>query len=260
MHANLKNQGKGSKVADIRIYFPGTVADRVMRRWLDQDSPQPGQMQAWVAQILEAEEQAALATGDGRVRWKHVGDKAEVLAAVTECVTKLEPLLARFVLPYNYEPAVRFRVPLVIPFLDGTPQRIWLVGEMDLLVGWEVPGARQHAIWDLKMTRDNSYWRKTAGQLSFYELVVFAWTGAYPVVSGLIQPLCDEPYKLFEFPDEDRRVLFGDVARYASAVWRKDFPLRPDPDKCPFCDTRHACPRYQPIPGTHRVPWTVTGT
>lgn len=256
-HAHLKEQGKRTPISDIRVFFPGTVVDRCMRRWLDQDSPQPGQMAAWCAQIMEDEERIARETKDGIVKWKGPDDKAEVLATCIECLTRLEPILTRLVLPYDYEPAVRFRVPLMVPYLDGTPQRIWLSGEMDLLVGAQVRGVREHEVWDLKMTTDSGYWRKTTGQLLFYDLAVLLLAGRYPLRCGLIQPMCKERELAFVFTDAQRRELLGHIAQYCSAVWRKEFPLRPTTDRCPWCDTRHACPRYAGDGGGGRVPWPV---
>jgi len=258
-HAHLKDQGKKAPVTDIRVFFPGTVVDRCMRRWLEQEVPQPGQMAAWCAEIMETEERAARETKDGIVKWRSREDKAEVLANCIECLTRLEPILSRLVLPYDYEPAARFRVPLLIPYLDGSQQRIWLVGEMDLLTGCDTRHGRMHEVWDLKMTADNGYWRKTTGQLLFYDLAVLLMAGRYPVRCGLIQPMCAQQELAFTFTGEQRRELLMHISRYCAAVWRRDFPLRPTTDRCGFCDTKHACPRYAGDGGGGRVPWPVLG-
>jgi hypothetical protein len=258
MHAKLKTEGKAAAVTDIRVYFPGTVVDRTMRWWLDQPSPEPGQMAARVAEIMGEEEVTAKETKDGIVRWKSPTDKQEVLETCIECVTRLEPILYQVAIPYDYEPALRFRVPMVIPYLDGMPQRIWLVGEIDLLTGKEDPvEGRWHEIWDLKMTKDNGYWRKSVGQLLFYDLAVRIMAGHYPMQSGLIQPMCTERKLTFLFTEEERRELLTHVMRYCSAVWSGSQRPNPSPGLCGRCDTRHACPIYALAPGSHRAPWPV---
>lgn len=252
-HAALKNQGKATPHADIRVFFPGTIVDRCMRRWLEQDDPKPGQMVAMCAEVLETEERVARETSDGIVKWRHSHDKEEVLANCSECLTRLEPILYQYVIPFQYEPALRFRVPITIPYLDGTPQRIWLVGEMDLFTRYEP--RRPKSVLDLKMTADDSYWRKTTGQLLFYDLAVRILEGAYPEDCWLVQPMCKERLLPFVFSEENRRELWTQIARYCTDVWRGDQALRPTTDRCGFCDTRHACPRFEA--GRGFIPWPV---
>jgi PD-(D/E)XK nuclease superfamily len=257
MKASLKADGKRSKVSDIRVFFPGTVADRVMRRWLTQVLHERGEMAAMVDEVMDAEEALARESGDGIVRWRGPSDRAEVRAFCLELAEKLEPILAEHVLPYEWEPAWRFRIPLVVQYLDGSPQRVWLVGELDLLVNAGAAGSAGtfRYVWDLKATRDDSYWRKNVGQLLFYALAVRLDRGAWPDGCGLIQPMCRNPVLQFAFTDADYRKLLSAVSSYCLDVWSKDRQMTDDLHVCSRCDVPHACPRYAVPGGRGRTSW-----
>lgn len=251
----LQMSGHRSPISDIRGYFHGTVADMAMRRWLDQPVQEPGWMEAHVDEILAKSEKDALETGDGAVRWKHAADRAEVREFCHEVVKGLEPILYERVVPFDFQPAVRFEVPLTIPYLDGTPRQILLVGEMDILVR-SPDGFR---VWDLKATRDNDYWKKTQAQLVFYEVAVKGMRGPdgelllakgeWPVESGLIQPACNVPVMPFTFTAEDRRQLMGRVVKTATDLWRGDRSPKAGTAGCAVCNVRHACINYAPKRG-----------
>jgi hypothetical protein len=250
--AARKAEGKKSPNTDIRNYFPGTVVDVCMRRWLSQPEPLRGGLASMVDTVLVQAEQEARDTGDGIVRWKHLGDKDEVRENCRECLTRLEPLLWELALGGRYWPAVRFREQLILPYLDGSPQRVWLVGEMDLLTEWTPQLFR---VWDLKMTANKDYWRKTYAQLIFYTLAVWLRHKVIPEGAGLIQPMCPEQVLWFEFSDQDRRGLLTDVASYCSSVWRKEMPPKAGTEGCDRCEVRGACLRYAGELGGGRVPW-----
>jgi hypothetical protein len=244
MRGRLMRAGKKSPVQDIRGYFPGTVVDRVMRTWLDSDSPQPGAMVGMVDQIMAVEEEKAKQRQDGVVRWRSKTDRQDVAQFCRELVGRLEPILKAEVLPYDYEPAKWFDVPVRIPGLDGQPTEIALIGEMDILVNdgdW--------AVWDLKGTKDDNYWRKTLGQLTFYSLAVQHMFGQPAFKTGLIQPMCAERVKPVAVSDEDRMLLMSRVVRMAQEVWAgQDRSFREQDGGCfnPFpCQVRHACPRLK---------------
>jgi PD-(D/E)XK nuclease superfamily len=251
--AALKAEGKKSPVTNIRVFFPGTVADRVMRRWLCQPEQKPGEMAAMVGVIMDEEERIARETGDGVVHWRGPQDRDWVRDWCQQLVTQLEPILYERAVPFEYEPAWRFRLPLNVPYLDGSPQRVWVIGEMDLFVRHPGPVLK---IWDLKATADNSYWRKNVGQLVFYDLAAFLQFGQWTVECGLIQPMCREQVLRFILRDQDRRELLALVTSYCLDVWGKVQTLRLTSDKCGFCDVSHACPRYAVPAGHGRVPWT----
>lgn len=251
--AFLQAQGKKSPAADIRVYFPGTVVDRAMRKWLEQDRQQPGELAAMTDQVLDAALDEARDTGDGVVRWRTLTDRAEVRDWCHELLTRLEPILFERVIPWDYSPALRFRTPLTVPYLDGSPQTVWLIGEMDLLCR-----TRQepwhYAVWDLKGTADSNYWRKVTGQLLFYDLAVRCMFEIYPDASGLIQPMCEQPVLSFAFTPEHRAGCMQSIVRYCQSTWAGDVAPKDSTSGCDRCEVRHACARYaQPAGG--RVAW-----
>jgi len=246
MRGRLMRAGKKSPVQDIRGYFPGTVVDRVMRAWLDSDDHPSGLMVDMVTEVMVAEEAKAVEKGDGVIRWRSKNDRAEVAAFCRELVIRLEPILQKEVLPYDFEPAKWFRTPIAIPGLEpGSVRRVDLIGEMDILVN----AHGRWAVWDLKGTRDDNYWRKTLGQLTFYDTAVAAMFGEATSRAGLIQPMCTEAVKEVLITDEERRVLLSRIVSMAHDIWRKeDTTFRRDDGGCfqPFvCAVKHACPRFQ---------------
>lgn len=242
--------GMKSPVTDYRVFFRGHVADRCLDAFLELEDPRPGWMAAHVDEILEREEVTVRETGDGVVRWRHPGDKAEVRAWCKECVTRLEPVLFDLILPYAYEPHSRFKVPLTIPGPGGVPHQILLAGETDLRT-WrseKVP----LSVDDLKATEDTSYWRKVTGQLLFYEIATWGMTGHWPEVSRLLQPMCPEPYLEFHFTADHRREMFKTICDVANDIWRDNLPPKTDSSGCSVCPVKAACPKY--AHGRGRVP------
>lgn len=244
MKAHLLRTGKRAKAQNIRQFFHGTVTDRAMRQWLSLDDPQSGQMAEWIEQIIEREEQEAKDSGDGVVRWRSVSDRTEMTQFCVELVNRLEPLLAEHVLPYEYEPAKKFRVPFQVD-VRGQVQDVQLVGEMDILgrspQGWFV--------WDLKATRDDSYWRKTIGQLIFYDLAVWAAFGDPTYRSGLIQPMCSLPLVDITVTDQQRAELVQRIAAFVDAFQYQTQAPRADSKYCSWCAVSHACPKFRPVNG-----------
>lgn len=233
--------GRKSPVADVRQFFPGTVADRCLRAWLSEEDPKLGQMAAMVATVADVEEKTAKDGGDGIVKWRGTSDKQKVISWCRDLVTRLEPIIVEHVLSFDYQPAVRFEVPLTVPHLDGTPTEIRLIGEMDLLVR---VGEKTHHLWDLKATEDGNYWRKTVGQLVFYEIAHYGMFGFFPGVSGLIQPMCDQQVLMFNITDEQRRQMFVAICDTAADIWRGDLPPKSDNIGCDWCPVHHACSKH----------------
>lgn len=232
------------------MYFRGTVVDLAMRRWLEQENPQPGWMAAHVDEILEKAEVDGRESGDGIVKWRDPGDKGRVRVWCRELVTRLEPILFDLVIPFEYQPALRFEAPLTIPGPDGLPRKILLRGETDLLI--RRPGMQVACPWDLKGTEDTSYWRKVIGQLLFYEIAVRLMTGFWPEESGLIQPMCPEPVLPFHFSEDDRRQMLVTICSVAEDIWRGELPPKADSAGCNQCAVRQACPKF--AHGRGRVP------
>ena len=242
--------GRKSPVTDYRNFFHGTVADSCMRQWLSLDDPPAGWMAAHVDEIFDHSEVEVRETGDGVVKWRDSQDKAKLRAWCKDLVTRLEPILNELVIPYEYEVAARFKVPIDIPGLDGVPRQILLTGEMDLLTWW--PGKVPLAIWDLKATEDTSYWRKVTGQLTFYQIAVWGMTGQWPEVCGLIQPMCPDQTPRFYFGAEERRQMFVTICNVAAEIWSKNLPPKSDSAGCDRCPVKQACPKF--AHGRGRVP------
>jgi hypothetical protein len=248
---HLKLTVKKPSNMDIRNFFPGTVVDICMRRWLELDDPPAGGMRAMLDEVLEFAEVNARETGDGIVQWRDLGDKAKVRAQCFELLGRLEPILRRYALAVDYSPAVRFREPFILPYLDGSPQQIWLVGEMDLFTRTQpVPDLR---IWDLKNTANKDYWRKTVGQLLFYDLAVWVRHKQHAVECGLIQPMCPEQVLSFKFTEQNYNEMLMHLAAFCRDVWLRDVTPKAGTEGCSYCEMRSACVRYAGDRG--RVAW-----
>jgi hypothetical protein len=247
---HLQSLGKRSPTADIRGYFHGTVVDRAYRDWLNLPEQDPGWMIRNVAEIMDREEKTARETGDGVVKWRTPTDKSEVLEFCQETVRRLAAISKDLVLPYEWEPDVRFSVPMEVPYLDGSLRQIKLIGAMDLLV--RRPEGVE--IWDLKATRDNNYHRKVTGQMMFYDIAWWAMSeGRRALRTGLIQPMCDQPVYPFEFDDAARRQMFSSICRVSMDVFRNDVAPKADSGGCTICPVRHACPKFGAPSGRGRV-------
>jgi CRISPR/Cas system-associated exonuclease Cas4 (RecB family) len=243
----LLRSGKKNPQQDIRGFFHGTVVDRVMREWLDQDHPEQdlGSMSGMVRDIMDREELHALATGDGVVRWKHPKDREETIGFCVQLVQRLEPILLELVVPHEYEQAKRFKANVEIPAPWGGTTTITMAGETDLIVR-TVP-ERRWQVWDLKGTRDDSYWRKTIGQLVFYDLAMGVIFGEKTAAAGLIQPMCKQRVVPVQITDEMRTELMARVIRYAHAIMRTEWEPREDMKYCTYCPVRHACVKFKPV-------------
>lgn len=243
---HLTSQGRRSKVADGRIFFPGTVTDRCMRQWLTLPEQERGWMARQVGRIMDEEEASTQAKGDGVVKWKTSSDRDEVRELCTEAVMLLEGdlwTLLRLWKPEGqhctWDAAPRFEVPVKVPLPSGEQVQIMLIGEIDLRL--YTPEGTE--IWDLKTTKDNSYWRKTLGQLTFYEISEFIRSkGKWPVRSGLLQPLCDDSMPNWQFTMDHRTQMMQRIVAVASDILAGRVDPTPSPQKCRYCDVRHACP------------------
>lgn len=248
--AYLQRSGRKNQAADIRGFFHGTVADRVMRKWLENADRSPGDMARMVDSLIDESIKEAKASGQGVVRWKSPTDRAEMRDYCIELVNRLEPILEKYVLPFDFQAAYWFRVPVQVPWLDGTPTWIDLVGEMDLLT-YKDNGELDdgYRVWDLKATQDPQYWRKTIGQLVFYDLATEALFGKNTVEVGLIQPMVEGTpiYGPITVTDDDRAQLWGRIHRYVSDIWLKDYSPKDDSVGCSYCPVKHACQKYKRV-------------
>lgn len=245
--AHLQFLGKKNPSSNIRPFWGGTLADRVFRQWLTQENPETGQMVGMLREKADFYEAEAREAGDGIVKWKDSSDKARLLTWTSELLERLEILAQQLILPFDYKADYHFKAPITIPYLDGSNAEIFLIGAIDVLV--TDPETSHMHVWDLKATENNSYWRKTIGQLVFYDLGIVATVGRYPTVTGLLQPMCKQQVIEAGIQDEHRSQLMQNIVKYAHSVWEEDFRPKDSNTGCSFCPYKHACVKYKKIPG-----------
>lgn len=240
----LQRQGKRATLENTRNFFPGNVTDRVVRAWL-QDDPMSNQgaMPGMVDEIMDREREKILEEG-GIMNWKNRGDRDVVRADCIEAVTRIEPSLMKFVVPFEYQPDFKFKAPVIVPHPDGGMEGINLIGYMDIIVRDD---KGRWWVWDVKHTRDDGYWRKTVGQLSFYDLAVELMFGAPTIRTGLLQPLCKKAEFPYEVTSDKRSQLMQRIVGMANDLWRDDKTPRIDNTLCTYCPVRHACSKFQPV-------------
>lgn len=243
--ANLMRTGKKSEVTDIRNFFHGTVCDRVMRSWLLSDDPLPGQMPGMVEEFIVRCLDEAKETGDGVVRWRNAGDRAQVAEHCRTVLTGLEPMLLKWVVPFSYEPEHKFKVPIRIPWLDNkTLVEIYLTGGIDILVREsEVP--QVWTAFDLKATKDPSYLNKTLGQAVFYDLAIKAMFGVSPRRFSFLQPaVVQRPFADVVVSDKDRIDMLSRIVDVAHRRWRNEDIPKSGSAGCSTCPVRQACKKF----------------
>jgi PD-(D/E)XK nuclease superfamily len=242
--AMLQRRGGRSPITDIRNFFHGTVCDRVMRAWLESDDQRAGQMPQMVDDYMERCLDEAKENGEGVVRWKTRTDKKEVATFCKALLTRLEPMLQQLVLPYEYQPELRFKVPIRIPYLDGHPAEIDLVGGIDIAVRRSVDPARWFA-YDLKATRNPDYVRKTLGQGIFYDIAMLAMFGKSPEEFAFLQPAVDSnPIVPIRVSNDDRVSMLARIKEVAHDRWRGDDAPTKDTGACSWCSVKFACVKF----------------
>lgn len=240
----LHRQKKKATLEDVRNYFPGTITDRVVREWLETDPlNSQGFMPDMVDAVMEREEQK-IAEGRGILRWRDPEDKARVREECITAVTEIEPVLYKLVVPYSYAADYKFEVPLSVPHPRGGTEKVMLNGYMDILVHDQ--DKDQFSVFDVKHTKDEYYWRKTRGQLTFYDLAVWLEQGKQTKVTALLQPLCKEPVKGFRISETSKDEVIGKISEMAWDVWTEDHTPRNDTKFCRYCDVKHACSKFAP--------------
>lgn len=222
---------------DVRNFLAGNVVDSIQKSWLENPSLD---MLSMVDQHMDLAIEASEKSGS--IKWRNKNDKAGIKSFCKDVVVQLQPILEARVLPYNYEPAVRFYSPIRIRRPSGEAEEIILRGEFDLLV--QDPEDGKYIVWDLKTTKDNDYWKKTLGQLVFYDLVIISMFGQPPKKTGLIQPACDEQIKEFFFTKEDRADMWARITAMMESEWAGDHRPKSDSIGCSWCEVSHACPKF----------------
>lgn len=236
-------QGKRATLEDQRVFFPGNVTDRVVRDWLKND-PTPGRMPEMVNDIMGGLQDELKEEGKP-LKFKSRGDREQIRLDCIEAVTKIEPSLLKYVVPFEYQPDFRFTASMYMPDERQHIDRLVLLnGAMDILVK-DKKG--RFFIFDVKHTRDDSYYKKTAGQMLFYDLCVEVMFGQAAAATALLQPLCKERVKKIPTTADERRQILMRVNSMANDVWQENFAPRDDNTICNYCAVRHACSKFEPV-------------
>ncbi len=241
----LRVTGVRKAAQDQRLFLPGHVTDRVVRQWLKDDPARNvGAMPDMVNATIDSVREEILARGE-RITWKQdLADRENVRKDCIEAVTKIEPLLLKHVVPFEYEADFRFDAPLRIPRPDGTKETLTLIGFMDILVRDD---DGEYHVFDVKHTRDSSYWRKTVGQLTFYDLATRLIFGKNTKSTGLLQPLCPKPVHPYEVTDDLRLQMYQRIVGVANDIWNEDNTPRADNKICGYCEVKSACEKFAPV-------------
>jgi len=242
----LARSGKLSTLDNKRGFFPGTVTDRVVRDWLNNDPESHlGMMPAMVEEIVDREKSALSEQETGVVRWKGPEDKGHVIKECQEAVTKIEPLLLQHVVPFEYQPDFHFEAFVMVPnHRTKRLERVVLNGFMDIIVR---DNRSRWSIWDVKHTRDSEYWRQTVPQLGFYDLAVELLFGAAAYQTGLMQPLCEEALKRYQPSSDSRAQLMQRITGMANDIWADIRTPVVGSGPCGWCATKHACTKFTPV-------------
>lgn len=240
----LNVSGAHRQARDQRLFLPGNVTDRVVRSWLKNDpANHKGEMPSMVTETLDAVRTEILEKGE-RITWKRdLDDRKKIEADCIEAVTKIEPELLQHVVPFEYEADFRFDAPLLLPRGDGK-ELINLIGFMDILVRGDDGKIR---VFDVKHTRDSSYWRKTVGQLTFYDLAVQLLFKTKTSETALLQPLCPKGIYPYQVTDDLRMQMYQRIVRVANDVWNNDNTPNVHNKFCGQCEVRLACPKFAPV-------------
>ena len=226
-----------------RVFLPGTVCDLVQRRWLE--DPQPGQMPEMVETVFAE----VVAERESVIKWRGnpVQDQADVQAYCREVLTNLEPWLVENVLPYDYQPEVRFRAYLQVPYLcEDRLGLVKLIGGIDLVVRDDRGKFR---LYDLKVSRNPTYLRSTLAQLIFYDLAWGAIQGDFYHATdwAFVTPALPEKTIPITVDRDDRRVMLSRIVKYAHGVWRDSWHPKADDEGCQFCEARGACDKFKTV-------------
>lgn len=242
-------QGLSAPGQDGRLFLPGTVADRIMRAWLESPNPKSGEMVKMVPAVFR---KYAFDDTEYKIKWRGNAamDQASVKNFIVKVLTGLEPLLYQHVLDHRFKPELMFRTTVGIPFLDGRQVPVTLVGGVDIVVQM-TSGTNEgkFIVWDLKATSSEDYARKVLGQLVFYHIALGHWLGDPSLMSGragLMMPAIEgQRDPLYDITPEMTATMMSRITRYAHLMWRRDFTPDKGPSKCRYCEVKGACSAFK---------------
>lgn len=241
----LKRTGVKAATENHRNFLPGNITDRVVRDWLlDDPWNNLGLMPSMVPEYLDKAVNNSESQG-AHIKWKSGdgSDQSTIIEKCTTAVTRIEEDLKRLVLPYEYTPDYAFKATLQVPVRGrDEPLELLLNGFMDILVKRH---AEDFSILDVKHTEDNYYWKKTFGQLVFYDVVLRLTEGTFSQHAALLQPLCKEQEKAFVITDADRMKMFQSINNYAQDYVNHNVTPDAKPSLCSMCEVKHACSKFK---------------
>lgn len=260
VHEECKQKGylsrnrKRAALTDQRNFFPGNVTDRVVRDWLNGGDYTPGSLVDMVEMVMDREEKNIL---DGKpdpdpkkfvepgvLKWRDREDRVRVFEECRVAAEKIEPALQKYVVPFDFQPDFRFDAPLSIPHPRGGRETVTLIGYMDILVR---DNNENWWVFDVKHTKDSSYWRKTVGQLTFYDLAVFLTFGKPTSGTALFQPLAKPMVHPHKVTDQARAEISQRFVNMARDIWNEDHTPKESNAGCTWCDVKHACAKFKPV-------------
>lgn len=239
-------RGETEKSEKGRIFLPGTITDLVQRRWLDSDNPQPGEMVQMVEEIFSQ----VVEEGEHVIRWRGnpIKDKQDVQDYCRETVQSLEPWLITNVLPYDYQPEVRFRAFMKVPYIcDDQFGLVKMIGGIDIVVRGDDGKFR---LYDLKTTKDPGYIRSTLAQLIFYDLAwgIIQEDFYHAAEWGFITPaLATEKYIPITVDREDRQAMLSRIVKYAQGVWSDSWDPKSGDEGCSWCEAKAMCDKFKDV-------------
>ena len=152
----LVMEGKSKKAMDGRVFLLGNLCDHTMRKWLEVgDFSVP--MEYYLRDVWESN------TGIGAerpIKWKNRADQEDVVEKAKDGLAKLEVVLREEVIPYRYEPEMRFTSTLGVPTTSGEVVHVEMFGAVDVAVMYPDDSI---GIFDLKMSKDRSTLRSLLG-------------------------------------------------------------------------------------------------
>lgn len=244
-HLHYRAMRGEAQKTDRRVFFPGTLADRVMRSWLEEADPQPGGMVERLPEMFES-----LQNGEEReaqIRWRGNAkkDKQEVFNNVYAALTRLEPWLNEHVLPFEYHPELKFRTEVLLPHPSGVKAPVQLNGGIDIAVRRE-KDPDVYFLHDLKLSKNPQYISSTLGQSIFYDVAFSHWIGlpGQPQFFSFVAPMLDPMEIPAAINNDDRRILLTKVVKMAQSIWSGDIAPKDDDAGCKWCDARNVCPKF----------------
>lgn len=232
------------EVTNVRNFLGGNLVDRVVRDWLlDDPINNLDAMPEMIPEYIKSVEKEATKKDGAFIKWHSTEDRDNVIKDGIEAVRRIQPDLEELVLPYEFQADYAFKTPVKVDVRGHGEVELMLNGFMDILVK---RAPQEFSILDVKMTKNESYWKKTVGQLIFYDTSLILSEGVYGMHHALLQPMCKEQVKTFDVRNEDRMKMFQSISSYAADVLNENFAPTKETSICGNCDFKNACVLFKP--------------